>query len=265
MPSAAGSNVELSVSTLPEFKIGNSDPDGSLLTVFTAGNTGSKGSDEEFESAKNGANGGDGPDAKVSFVGDFFQTGPIFNGASGVSIASAGGEGGLGGETTCSFPLACDGGNGGLAGDGGDISATFDGTITFGNSANTLPNEAAALVVTSQGGTGGDGGNGSGASGGVNNGGDAGFGGNAGIVQIVGGGQGGSAASITTSGQVVPGVLASSIGGAGSEGGTGAKDGGVGGLGGSGGSVCLDGDCGTASSTAGWSVATQGDKSYGFQ
>ncbi len=264
-PQAAGPEVELNVSTLPSFTIGNSDPDGLIVAVRASGTSGAQGGNSSTKSGGNGGNGTNGRTITLSLAGDFFQTGPIFNGAAGINVASVAGEGGNGGVTTCPFPLGCDGGNGGIGGDGGNISATFDGTITFGNSANTFPNESAAIVIVSVGNTGGDGGQGDGVDGGINDGGDAGFGGNGGIVQLVGGSQGGNVASITTAGQVVPGVLAASTAGAGGDGGHGANNGGDGGRGGAGSSVCLDGDCSQASSTAGWSVATQGDKSYGIQ
>ncbi len=144
---------------------------------------GSYGGNGASHSTKNGGNGGDagwGSPLAFSFSGTMLSTQNVNNEGPEIlrifGVESRGGNGGTGGITTCAFPFTCTGGKGGGGGIGGDVSATLQGSLTSGNSANTVwPLQPFTLSTT--GGDGGHGGQGDGQFGGLVSGGRGGDGG----------------------------------------------------------------------------------------
>ena len=227
-----------------------------------------------------GGSGGDGGTLNVLTGGSIITRGLFSTGFVAQSVGGGGGTGGYAISAAVAFdPLASlavgvgIGGSGGGGGRGGDVTATFDGTISTGGSYG-LGSDAIGALIQSVGGGGGRGGFsiagaastaalGSGAIA-FGLGGSGGTGGSGGVVIGTVGG------NVLTSGDRSAGVLIQSVGGGGGSGGfniSGAMSVSAGvagsaaiGLGGTGGTAGVGG---TVTGTAKGSVATYGEGSDG--
>jgi hypothetical protein len=200
--------------------------------ISTQGGTGGPGGSYRIGLSGNGGNGavgGNGGNISLTLLNTQGGDSNQFNAGGGVVVQSSGGAGGAGGGGE-----AFDGTQGGTGGTGGTA-----GTVTTTVGSNVIIVEAAdssaALKVLSQGGVGGAGG------GNAGSGGTAGKGGDADDVNVVV--QGGLLQSL---GAYAPGLLAQSIGGNGSDGGSASKlvvgpNGGAGSAGGAAGNVSVTG------------------------
>ncbi|WP_086079901.1 autotransporter outer membrane beta-barrel domain-containing protein [Bordetella genomosp. 13] len=225
----------------------------------------------EVDVGGRGGTGGAGGGVDVDFSGKIATEGDW---ADGIVAQSIGGGGGAGGSSSASgsdvfanIDIAI-GGAGGTAGNGGTITANFDGS--YGNGIWTDGYNAYGVLLQSIGGGGGQGGDGSDtAKGSISVGGSA--GGSGGASGVGGTIQSSSASwlAVQTTGSDAPALVAQSIGGGGGIGGAGNSDsasrgqsheialsvGGHGGTGNHGGTVDM---------TIGSSATTHGDRSHGF-
>ncbi len=158
--------------------------------------------------------------------------------STGVQLTSAGGHGGVGGDSIATFAGGDSGGSGGLGGDGGDVVFSAAGQ----NVVVTKGDYHSGVVVTSRGGNGGAGGGTSGVFKRGPTGGDGGDGGDA-TVTLSG--------MVGTSGKEAFGIQVHSVGGNGGNGAQGGTDG----ASGAGGRVAL--------SLSDAVITTAGEKSAG--
>ncbi|MGB6105252.1 MAG: autotransporter domain-containing protein, partial [Pusillimonas sp.] len=219
-----------------------------------------------------GGKGGHGGDIDVDFSGKIATRGDWADGIVAQSIGGGGGTGGSstasGSSVTANLAFAI-GGKGGAAGNGGAITAYFDGR--HNNSILTEGYSAYGVLLQSIGGGGGQGGDGSDKAAGTftiggSDGGNGGTSGTGGTIQLR---DNDSWLTVHTKGSDSPALAAQSIGGGGGMGGAGNSDstaiidshaisisvGGHGGTGNHGGSVSL---------TQGLAASTQGDRAYGL-
>ncbi|MCD0502923.1 autotransporter outer membrane beta-barrel domain-containing protein [Bordetella petrii] len=222
-----------------------------------------------------GGTGGNGGEVDVTFVGQIATSGDW---ADGLVAQSIGGGGGAGGSSTASGSkvkanmLIGLGGQGGAAGNGGNVDFYFDGS--HNNNISTQGYHAYAALLQSVGGGGGLGGDGSDQATGTltvggSHGGTGGAGGNGGAIQTINGNTAGWLTA-STHGDESAALAMQSIGGGGGIGGAGnsasklleedshAVSVSVGGRGGA------AGDGGTIDVTLGTSSTTYGDRSYGI-
>ena len=191
-----------------------------------------------------GASGGNGGTVEVTNNGAI-ETQKI--GSYGILAQSVGGGGGDGGSVSGLVAL---GGSGSQTSDGGDVTVNNTGSIT------TLGEISHAIFAESVGGGGGSGGRGGGL---IAVGGSGGSGGNAGKVKVINEG------SLSTQKDESYGIFAQSVGGGGGSGGGAVSlSAGVGVSVGGGGAKGGDGKAVEVVSTAGSTITTDGQRSYGI-
>ena len=219
-----------------------------------------------------GGTGGDGGAVNATFAGQIGTTGDW---ADGLVAQSIGGGGGTGGSSTASGSQASAnltigvGGTGGAAGQGGTVTAYFDGS--HDNKISTAGYRAYGVLLQSIGGGGGQAGDGSAKSHGtLAVGGSGGASGAGGAIQTPSGEDGGWV-TVATTGVDAVGIAMQSIGGGGGIGGAGSRESAADddddshdlalAVGGSGGAA---GNGGIVDVTFGTKVTTTGDRAYGL-
>ncbi len=165
---------------------------------------------------------------EVMFLDNAYETSTSGTGAPGISVRSAGGNGGAGGWATPALGVGPS-----FAGGGGAGGSAVAAVVNSDGSIRTGGNSSSGILAESRGGSGGGGGWAGSST--YSEGGAGGRGGGGGAVNVTAGG------SIMTSGNDSPGILADFQGGGGGSGGDSGAAYGAGGAGGSGGGVASAG------------------------